>query len=617
MKRVQSTKSRVSFKQHVLRPVNFLTIIVTSLAITMSLVILLIIVLVKPYEQPQDIRQQARQIQDCLTMIDLPRAECEALTTLYESTNGAGWTINAGEIAWFSTPKACEWLGIACSGNPNLERPEPLEKNVIAINLPSRRMSGTLPPVWDSFNQLAQIDFSNNSISGSIENSGLFGLKSLTSVNLSNNRLDGYLPDVFSGDHALVSLNISRNIGLPIVAMPLKPLPVSLAKVQSLKQLIINNTLLGTPIPLAYKELNLNVFLTADTELCLPDSLKSWYELISKKDTVRFCSVTTPTLSPTLTKTPTPTPTGRPSATPTPTGVNGTGGTTTVGCNQNCDSNADCGINLRCYDIDGSKRCRLATNPSNESCQEIADQGLNFACNQYCSDSTECAGDLTCWYNRCREAANVTSISCTPASSELQELMQHNCGQNCASNRDCVVNMRCYNGSCRLATNPTSQTCNVAPPTKRVVATPTNSQSKGGLGGPSVTPKLSVTPGTASDSANLSVESTVTPTQTPIVSAPEPPSEPGLFEQIKNWFSQIKLPMIDGSGFLQFLQSKGLLIGLVVAGVVFLILGFVTGKKQTSSKSSRLTAPPTIRTADGSQTGMMEKKKKKGITPLK
>jgi hypothetical protein len=40
-----------------------------------------------------------------------------------------------------------------------------------------------------------------------------------------------------------------------------------------------------------------------------------------------------------------------------------------INCNQICKSNADCETNFRCYDTGvGSKRCRLAANPTNNLC---------------------------------------------------------------------------------------------------------------------------------------------------------------------------------------------------------------------------------------------------------
>ncbi len=510
----KTTKNQPSLTQLVLRPLNFVKIIVTGLVVTFGLVFLLLIILTKPYQQSQDIRQQAIERQECLSMTDLPRNECETLVTFYESTNGIGWMINNGEIPWFSTPRACEWVGITCTGNPNLEMPEPVIKNLVAITLPGKKLSGTLPPVWETFSQLVQIDLSYN-------------------------------------------------------------------------------TLLRGPLPADFKNLELNKLLTFGTGLCLPESLASWYRTILTTDGLPLCTIVPPAISPT--------------ATPTPTRTSGTGTATIVGCNQICQSNSNCSNNLRCYELDGSKRCRLATNPSSDVCQGIPDQGLNFACNEYCSDSSECAGDLTCWYNRCREAANVSSVSCTPPDSELRDLMQNNCGQTCNSNRDCVVNMRCYYGSCRLAINPTSQTCTAVPPVRLATATPF--QTKGGLG----------TSATTSAEASSTAEITE-PTPTIVEPTPAPPVtklELSPLDRLRGWFSQFQLPTFESAGFLNLLQSKGLLVGLVIAGLVLLLLGIFSGKKKNSPKSKILASPPSIRSSHEHSTGMIDRIKQKGITPLK
>ncbi|MEN8216422.1 MAG: hypothetical protein ABFS56_08605 [Pseudomonadota bacterium] len=41
----------------------------------------------------------------------IPAAECEALLTLYDSTNGKGW---ANHKKWNKTNKPCKWHGVAC-----------------------------------------------------------------------------------------------------------------------------------------------------------------------------------------------------------------------------------------------------------------------------------------------------------------------------------------------------------------------------------------------------------------------------------------------------------------------------------------------------------------------
>ena len=104
----------------------------------------------------------------------------------------------------------------------------------------------------------------------------------------------------------------------------------------------------------------------------------------------------------------------------------GTGGDTDLMLQSIANPIADCGINLRCYDFgDTLNGVALATNPASESCANVTDQS-ELACNEYCSDTGECAGDLTCWYNRCRDPRRMSCASCTPADGD-STLMQNNC----------------------------------------------------------------------------------------------------------------------------------------------------------------------------------------------
>lgn len=43
-----------------------------------------------------------------------------------------------------------------------------------------------------------------------------------------------------------------------------------------------------------------------------------------------------------------------------------------AGCNQSCIQNADCDINFRCFKTEIGPRCRLATNPSSNTCSPVA-----------------------------------------------------------------------------------------------------------------------------------------------------------------------------------------------------------------------------------------------------
>ena len=161
--------------------------------------------------------------------------------------------------------------------------------------------------------------------------------------------------------------------------------------------------------------------------------------------------------SPSPSTNPSPSPSTSPSPSPTP----AVGGIEVVSCNEQCASNAECGINQRCYDVDGVGRCRQAVNPTNERC--ITQQaGQNYACNKGCADSFECASGLVCWYNQCRDPQNVESTSCTALTETESESLAASCNTSCSTNADCNINLRCYQGACRLVTNPSSSSCAAA-----------------------------------------------------------------------------------------------------------------------------------------------------------
>ena len=633
----------MSHKSHLLRPLSFLYIIVGVISATVGLLFLLMVALVRPIDQSYDIRQQAQVLQSCSNILDIPIYECEALAKFYEQTSGGGWRLNTGEIGWFTTQRACEWVGISCDGNSNLDYLQPIERQITGITLPSRRLFGQLPPIWSSLSELAYVDLSSNSLSGSLTNSQLLTQSSLITVALNNNQLTGSIPEVFSGEHVLVSLNLSSN-------QLSGPLPVSLGKAVSLRQLQVNSNSLSGPLPDSLRLLPLTVFFTRQTELCLPSAMQTWHQGIAQTDPLSVCGAQ-PTSPPTcnsicrdnnecpntlichfdasrtgncrLASNPSntqcqPVP---PTATPTPTGIPGSGGTTLSSCNQTCDTNANCINNLRCFDVGGAKRCRLATNPSSESCQGVPDQGLAFACNEYCSNTGECADSLVCWYNRCRQPLNVTSTSCQQPDAQLQQQMQSSCNQSCQSNRDCPVNMRCFNSQCRLAINPSSQICSPIQVVQQAIA-PTSPPKGATL--PTLPPDLtpSVSP-SETESPDFTVSPTSAPTpfeeeteflsEPPIVEPPIVPPQPqiSIIDRITDFFGNLT-STFDSSELFALVQSKLLTIGLVLGGIIFLILGFITGKKK-KQQPNRFSAPTPVQTNPDNSRTMIERVKEKGI----
>lgn len=218
-----------------------------------------------------------------------------------------------------------------------------------------------------------------------------------------------------------------------------------------------------------------------------------------------------------------PTPTPTPASAPTPSG--GIGGEVST-CNQSCGANADCDVNLRCY----NGQCRLVTNVSSPTCAKPAAKtpGTNLS-------STQTAA------------------------------IALSCDETCSTNADCDVNLRCYQGACRLALNPGSSSC--TPGTTQTVSTSIYGQK----GGPE---------GELSDPDSFGASAGAKIAKKPETSASEatPPSEDeasgGRFGNILN----------TAKGFLSNnpqapILALGLGVGLVLIIVFLLIIRNLTSSR--------------------------------------
>lgn len=237
----------------------------------------------------------------------------------------------------------------------------------------------------------------------------------------------------------------------------------------------------------------------------------------------------------------------------------GSGDSDAKDCNETCDAHTDCDINMGCYNIDGVKRCRLATNITSASCSQPEDEGLNRSCNEYCADSNECSDQYFCYYNRCRLPENASSESCVVPSQSVLNQIQENCNDACTSNNDCSANMRCYNSVCRLASNPSSTSC--SPFSRKTVS---NYTPKGGTTSQQqdLTDDQVVSTTDATSSATISaiVKVSPTPTTKPKASplptiAPEAEDQSALDAVITNLQQRgINFPlMMIGSGVLMII----------------------------------------------------------------
>lgn len=295
--------------------------------------------------------------------------------------------------------------------------------------------------------------------------------------------------------------------------------------------------------------------------------------------------VFTPTPSPLTSPSPDTSPTSDPTPTPTPTPTSdpGTGGPTVKSCNESCSSNSECETNYRCYD----GRCRLATNVSSSSCEDMPDQGLNRSCNEYCANTGECASGYTCWENRCRNPLNVTSTSCDQLTTTQYQLYVSSCNQSCYDNNDCATNLRCYQGACRLASNVSSLTCSPAETTTVSYIYEQPKTSPTPKGGDFLTQ-------TSTTSASASPRSSASPTGgIGSTTSPRPsPSAPT--------YTDTSSDISDNETALQAvvrnLQDRGISFPLAMIGsgvfLIFLILLLLSLSRKKPSSRSSASRPP-------------------------
>ena len=90
----------------------------------------------------------------CDTVTEIPSAECDALVTLFEGTDGDNWTDNTD---WLSTNTPCTWYGVTCD-----------EGHVTRLDLQNNQLSGELPAELQNLDNLEAFYLNNNSLTGSL-----------------------------------------------------------------------------------------------------------------------------------------------------------------------------------------------------------------------------------------------------------------------------------------------------------------------------------------------------------------------------------------------------------------------------------------------------------------
>lgn len=158
--------------------------------------------------QPQPTTCACSRISDSLVLVKL-----------FESTNGANWSIkwnfNQGMDNWYGI----NLDGIGCVRNLSLSDnnltgnipPElGLLTNLKVLNLFNNHLTGIIPISLGGLNQLEELNLENNQLTGTIPSSFL-GLTALKQASFSDNNLSGNFPLVLTDITTLNQLRLSNN----------------------------------------------------------------------------------------------------------------------------------------------------------------------------------------------------------------------------------------------------------------------------------------------------------------------------------------------------------------------------------------------------------------------
>ncbi|VAI10857.1 unnamed protein product [Triticum turgidum subsp. durum] len=170
----------------------------------------------------------------------------------------------AGFLASWSNVSVefCDWYGVTCSATS--------PRRVIALDLESQGISGTIAPCIAKLTWLTRLQLSNNNFRGGVP-SELGLLSRLASLNLSMNTLQGNIPPELSACSQLQILGLWNN--------SLRgEIPHSLSQCKRLQEINLGNNKLQGSIPLAFGDLPaLRILVLAKNMLTgtIPPSLGS------------------------------------------------------------------------------------------------------------------------------------------------------------------------------------------------------------------------------------------------------------------------------------------------------------------------------------------------------
>ncbi len=126
---------------------------------------------------------------DCASASGVSEAECDALVSLYNSTNGAGW---ADHTHWLEKPDVCTWFGVGCGDGA-----------VLRLDLGGNNLQGPLPNTLGSLKYLDSLMLGGNKLTGGLPPS-LGSAAYMNVLDISQNAgLSGPVPMAYTGMHLL------------------------------------------------------------------------------------------------------------------------------------------------------------------------------------------------------------------------------------------------------------------------------------------------------------------------------------------------------------------------------------------------------------------------------